>query len=332
MMHIQADNMDEIQRQALRHILEHGRRVQPRGSWVQEITGASFQLLNPCARLIYSPSRVYNITFAIGELLWYLRGSDQVDIVAFYNPRYKTFSDDGGKMHGAYGKRIFSPVLTGMIQWDAVLQLLRTDRDTRQAILHFHLPSDLIIVSRDIPCTCTMQFFIRENKLEAIVTMRSNDIVWGTPYDVFSFTMMQEIMAQQLGVGLGTYTHFVGSFHLYDRHVKLAQKILNEPAYSTHPMPEMPPDPWQSIQGLLEIEEHLRICGFDQASCEKQRPTHPYWSDFVHLLQGHAAWRANHEQYLAHVLAILPPQYATLLQQQIQQRQSRLVSTSSSSS
>ncbi len=328
MMHVQADNMDEIQRLVLQHIVEKGRRVQPRGSWVQEITGASFQLLHPCARLIYSPRRAYNITFAIGELLWYLRGSDQADIVSFYNPRYKTFSDDGSKMHGAYGKRIFSSDLTGMIQWDAILQLLRTDRDTRQAILHFHLPSDLIVVSRDVPCTCTMQFFIRDNKLESIVTMRSNDIVWGTPYDVFSFTMMQEIMARQLGIGLGTYTHFVGSFHLYDRHVKLAHKILNESSYNTYPMSEMPSQPWQSIRELLEIEEHLRICGLDKSAIEKQNTLHPYWRDFVHILQGHTAWRANDEQYLAHVLGILPPQYATLLQRQIQ-RQPRLVSGSS---
>ncbi|MBA2678456.1 MAG: thymidylate synthase [Ktedonobacteraceae bacterium] len=325
-MHIQADTMDEVQRLALHHIFERGRRVQPRGIWVSEITSASFQLLQPRARLIYSPSRVHNITFAIGELLWYLRGSDQADIVSFYNPRYTTFSDDGRTLHGAYGRRIFSSALTGIVQWDAVLHLLRTDRDTRQAVLHFHLPSDLVIVSRDIPCTCSMQFFIRENKLECLVMMRSNDIIWGTPYDVFSFTMMQEIMAKQLGIELGPYTHMVGSFHLYDRHIKLAQKILSESSYDTYPMPEMPPNPWQSIRELLEIEESLRVLGVDASDGARTCLTHPYWKDFAHLLHGHAAWRAKNEHHLAHMLALLPPQYATLLQRQIL-RQRRLLPT-----
>src|SRR5689334_21776996 len=113
-MYLQADSMDEVQRQLLQSIVKTGCRVKPRGQWAQEITGACFQLLEPRARLIYSPIRVYTITFALGELLWYLRGSNQAHIVSFYNPRYKTYSDDGNTLHGAYGKRLFSSDCTGI--------------------------------------------------------------------------------------------------------------------------------------------------------------------------------------------------------------------------
>jgi thymidylate synthase len=47
--------------------------------------------------------------------------------------------------------------------------------------------------------------------------MRSNDIWMGFPYDVFSFTAMQCLMAMELGLGIGTYTHIAGSLHLYER-------------------------------------------------------------------------------------------------------------------
>jgi thymidylate synthase len=318
-MSIQAETMDDIQRLILQQIFERGQRVQPRGTWVQEITGISFQLLQPRARLIYSPGRKYSLTFAVGELLWYLRGSDQTDIISFYNTRHRAFSDNETTLYGAYGTRLFSPTLTGVIQWDAILSLFRVDRDTRQAVLHLHLPSDLQAVSRDIPCTCSMQFLIRHNKLECMVVMRSNDIIWGTPYDVFSFTMLQEIMAKQLGIEAGTYTHVVGSLHLYDRHRVLAEQILEESTCTTFVMPAMPDHPWQGIYELLETEEQLRVSG-----SALTWPTHPYWMDFARILEGHVAWRKNNEQQLDHILHTLHPRYAKLLRQQAQRISSRV--------
>src|SRR5579883_1751465 len=313
MMHIQAEHMDEIQRRVLQHIVERGHRVQPRGTWLQEIPCASFQLLHPRARLIYSPSRKYSITFALGELLWYLRGSNNADIISFYNARHRAFSDDDITLHGAYGTRLFSPALTGVVQWDAVLSLLRADRDTRQAVLHLHLPSDLLALSRDIPCTCSIQFLLRRNMLECLVVMRSNDVIWGMPYDVFSFTMLQEIMAKQLGVEVGTYTHVIGSFHLYDRHKALAARILDETPALGPAMPELPEHPWQGIRELLETEEQLRLFG-----CAATWPTHPYWLELARIVEGHVAWRSKNELHLDRVLQTLCPQYATLLRQQVQ--------------
>lgn len=312
-MHIQADNMDAIQRIALCQILERGQRVQPQGNWVQEITCVSFQLQQPRARLIYSPGRRFSLTFALGEWLWYMRGSNQTDIIAFYNARHRVYSDTGTTLHGAYGTRLFTPVLTGLVQWDAVLSLLRADRDTRQAVLHFHLPTDLQAASRDTPCTCSMQFLLRHNRLECLVVMRSNDIIWGMPYDVFSFTMLQEVMARQLDVEPGTYTHVVGSLHLYDRHRAMAERIVSEAPSPVAAMPEMPDQPWQGIRELFGTEEQLRIFGRAVTW-----PGHPYWLDFAHILQGHVAYRRNDEQQLGQVLRGLHPRYATLLRQQTQ--------------
>lgn len=310
---IRAENMDEIQRVALRLLLEQGQRVQPRGNWVQEITCASFQLQNPRARLISSPARRFSLTFAVGELLWYLRGSNQTDIIAFYNGRHRCYSDDGTTLYGAYGPRLFAPQPGGITQWEAVLSLLRADRDTRQAVLHLHFPSDLQEVSRDIPCTCSLHFLIRQNRLECMVVMRSNDVIWGMPYDVFSFTMLQEIMARQLDIEVGTYTHVVGSFHLYDRHLTLAKRIVAESPSPLAAMPEMPEQPWHHIGQLLSTEEQFRLSG--QAITW---PTHPYWLEFAQILQAHGAYRHNNEQQFHQVMQTLHPRYATLLSQQFQ--------------
>ena len=57
--------------------------------------------------------------------------------------------------------------------------------------------------------------------------MRSNDVYLGLPHDVFSFTMIQEIVARLLGVEMGDYTHFAGSLHLYDEHADDAACLLD---------------------------------------------------------------------------------------------------------
>lgn len=76
----------------------------------------------------------------------------------------------------------------------------------------------------------SMQFLIREGKLNLIVCMRSNDIYLGFPYDIFNFSMFQEYIAGKLGVKLGEYIHVVGSLHYYKkmrRRLKLFFLFLN---------------------------------------------------------------------------------------------------------
>lgn len=299
--------MDEIQREVLQALLSRGQRVHPRDQWVTEITGLTLELENPRARLIYSPNRKFSLPFAVGELCWYLSGSNRLDIIKHYSQRYAQFSDDNETLHGAYGYRLFTDNLTGFVQWDTVIHKLRMDPDTRQAILHLHMPQDLTQQTRDVPCTCYLQFLIRQGRLDLIVCMRSNDIIWGTPYDVFSFTMLQEIMARQLNLEVGIYKHFAGSMHIYDRHLSMADRILSERHCPKHVMPPMPGDPWRNIAQLLAVEHHLRIDGSADIW-----PQQPYWGDLARILQGYLGEKRQ-EPHVASVFEGLPVCYRDLL-------------------
>ena len=57
--------------------------------------------------------------------------------------------------------------------------------------------------------------------------MRSNDIWMGVPYDMFSFCFLQVKMAMELGVEVGTYTHYAGSLHMYKRDYDVALKNMD---------------------------------------------------------------------------------------------------------
>ncbi len=90
---------------------------------------------------------------------------------------------------------------------------------------------------------------------------RSNDAFLGLSHDIFSFTMLQEIVARTLSVEVGTYKHAVGSLHLNDRNRRAARRYLEEGWQSTTIcMPPMPPgDPWNSIGKVLRAEREIRL-------------------------------------------------------------------------
>src|SRR5262249_22810628 len=137
---------------------------------------------------------------------------DDVEFVAAYIPRYRKEADDAGKVNGAYGPRLMSRY--GLNQIDAVTDLLRRKQGTRRAVIQIYDARDLQ-TDEEVPCTTTLQFFIRDDRLHLAASLRSNDAYRGLPHDVFCFTMLQEMMAQRLGLGLGEYFQQVGSFHLY---------------------------------------------------------------------------------------------------------------------
>ncbi len=281
MIQIEADSMDKIQEEIIRELLKKGNRVKPRGQWIYEVNGLTFKLDNPRARLIYNPERKYSLTFALGEFLWYLRGTNELDIMQYYNKRYVQFSDDTKTLYGAYGSRIFgSNLVNGMSQWEMVFNKLKEDPDTRQAIICIYAANDISAKTLDVPCTCYIQYFIRKNKLNCIVNMRSNDIIWGTAYDVFSFTMLQELLANMLHIEMGWYIHFAGSMHIYDRHLKMAEKILVNQDYQSFAMPKMPQNTAKSLKEVLVAEERIRLKGHSTDNLNIE-----YWRDILKVLK-----------------------------------------------
>jgi thymidylate synthase len=310
MIAIHGENMDSIFRSILKKIIEQGRISRPRNMAIRELNAFGFQLENPRARLIYDETRKMNLMFALGELLWYIRGSNKSKEIEYYNKKYSNYSDDGNTLNGAYGRRIFSEELFDFSQWNACLNLLLKDPDTRQAVITIHNPIDLNSNSKDIPCTCYIQFLLRNNRLECIVNMRSNDIIWGTCYDVFSFTMMQELMANQLGIDIGPYNHFVGSMHLYDYHFDLAKQILSKNESISYSMPPMPNSPLEELKILLLYEEYIR-----KNNLESKNKLSDYWGNLRDVLYIHNKKKTGSISLAREKMNELPIYYKSLVSQ-----------------
>jgi len=232
---VSGDSLTNVWRQALRRVYWHGTDVAPRGQRTKEILAAQLTLTDPVARIPLIPFRRWSLAYAAGELAWYLCGSDNLEYIKYYAPSYGQFSDDGAHLYGAYGPRIFGPCVEdrdelGQSQqtspWLKCQRLLRNDPDTRQAVIPIYAPTDVGAKTKDYPCTLALQFLLRDGHLNLITTMRSNDLWLGTLYDIFCFTALQELMAQQLGAYVGEYVHQVGSLHLYERNWSATERIL----------------------------------------------------------------------------------------------------------
>jgi thymidylate synthase len=274
--------LDDVLRYALQSIQKHGDLVTASKGSTTEIRGVVLELTNPRARLSRTESRGKPFS-CVGELCWYLARTNRTDFVAHYIREYRKF-DEKGKIFGGYGPRLFKR-WKGVRQFDNLINILKKRPTTRQAVLQLFDSRDLAKPHKDIPCTCTLQFLVREDKLHLIVYMRSNDVIKGLPHDIFCFTMLQEIAARTLEVELGTYKHCVGSLHLYDVDQEKAKRFLGEGWQSTKStMPPMPlGDPRSSIALLLKAELAIRTeIDLDQKMLDKMSP---YWADLVRLLQ-----------------------------------------------
>lgn len=183
-----------------------------------EIINANLMLTDPTRNTMCNCLRKMPIRYAIGELLWYNSRNKTTKAIAPFSRFWETISDDKKTVNSNYGYCIRDKF--GFDQWEMVKQLLKTNHNTRHAVIHIKEARNLVTnPTKDVNCTVALQFFIRKGKLHLITTMRSNDIWLGLPYDLFNFTCMQIQMAMELNIPVGNYYHNAGSLHLYRRDV-----------------------------------------------------------------------------------------------------------------
>ena len=242
-----ADSASELFIQACHAVLAAGQPAMPRGLPTIEVLGASLTLTNPRRRLVdVPPARVINPAFAAAETVWILAGSDDPWIY-LYNERLADYADDG-RLMGAYGPRLRR--WHGRVdQLAQVRRQLAEDPGTRRAVIQLFDPEADSGEYKDVPCTLGYRFFLRDGLLHMHTTMRSQDLWLGFCYDIFTATIVQELLASWIGAGLGSYWLCVDSLHLYDHDLPKAQQLPQV----TVPGPLMVPlvVPWENFDELL---------------------------------------------------------------------------------
>lgn len=297
----QFSGMPEAYSSILRQLSERGHYISPRGMLTKEIVGFNFTLRNPRYNVVTQAGRKVSLPFMAAEFLWMITGSNDVRLIAPYNKNIVPFSDDGLFFRGAYGPKLID-------QLPYIVETLTADPVSRQAVLT--LWRERPGPSKDIPCTCLMQFFIRDGMLDMVVYMRSNDAWLGLPYDVFNFTMIQKYVADLLSVDIGWYHHHVGSLHLYEQHWEKAKLVMEEqleqPVVQHDSLAApLPPEAWTVFTGISLLGQKQGITPKDVAEWLDLGGTAKYaeWHELLSL----CAYRFHADPRL------LPKQYQDLV-------------------
>lgn len=282
-MEIEEKSFDDVLIKLYKKLLENGNQNRSTRGKNVEVLGVTLRIEHPRNRLSRSENRGKPFS-AIGELLWYLSGSDKLEFIYPYIRSYEKDAEEG-VLPGAYGPRLFGNDALGINQVTNIVDILTRKPGSRRAVIQLFDAKDIDSEHKEIPCTTTLQFHIREGVMHMSTTMRSNDAYFGLPHDVFCFTMLQEMLACRLGVGLGSYIHHVGSMHIYERHLEDADNYVREGYQKPNEMPIMPSgNPFDIIEELLHAEWLARKGVNFQAS---ELLDDDYWCDIVRMVQAY---------------------------------------------
>lgn len=216
----------------LSQIMNNGKTSSPRGVYTTELEDQQFfcDMSNP---VITSKKRKLGYRFAVREPWWILSGSNRLSDIADFG-RMAQFSDDQLFMRGAYG-----PKVVDQLPW--VAETLINDQDSRQAVLTIwrERPSP----SKDIPCTVSLQFRLRDGRINCTANMRSSDAWLGLPYDIIFFSLCSAYLVTIMRnssparifdyVSLGRLCVNAGSSHIYGKNIPQAREVVLEENGST---------------------------------------------------------------------------------------------------
>jgi|TARA_R100000479_G_scaffold155594_1_gene91806 thymidylate synthase len=176
-----------------------------------------FYIEKPMSNLIEDWERCWKWDYAEAEWQWYLSGNSNIsklgELYGKIPEIWKRMADKYGNVNSNYGW-----------QWkrddqlDNVIAMLKTNPKTRQAAISIYDAKEINrgYYQYDTPCTYAVQFTILNGYLNICVTMRSNDLWYGFCNDQYCFSKLQELVATEVGLPIGTYYHFAHNLHLYN--------------------------------------------------------------------------------------------------------------------
>lgn len=217
----------------LKRVYETGEDQEPRGMKTKEIEGSGYGPI-PMPAYIDLVDRKVNAKFMHREAAWIISGNNRLAFLTEVLKSYANYSDNGVTLEGAYGPKVID-------QLNYVVDSIQADNSTRQAVINIWRERPR--PSKDIPCTLSMQFLMRKrkdgtNRLDMITTMRSNDIVLGYTFDVYTFSMVANsvrLLLKERGIDIpldedGSYGNLYvnpGSLHVYERHYGNVEDWVN---------------------------------------------------------------------------------------------------------
>lgn len=182
----------------------------------------------------FPPIRLFNFKYLAAEYAFYFSGDLSINFISKYAKMWSSLTDSNGKINSNYGYHIFH---TGQFRW--VIDSLKNDKYSRQAIININQQYHKVKGTKDFPCAIYQIFWIREDQLFSKVVIRSNDIFYGTTYDMPWFGLIHQLVWRELlqtypDLQLGLMYYHADNIHFYERHEKLVIDIITQAKSRTY--------------------------------------------------------------------------------------------------
>lgn len=198
----------------------------------------------------------------IYELLWFLRGDTNVRYLQEHGVRiWNEWADENGELGPVYGHqwRSWPDYKGGTIdQIKNVVDMIKHNPDSRRMMVTAWNPAEVDDMALP-PCHCLFQFYVADGRLSLQLYQRSADSFLGVPFNIASYALLLQMIAQVTGLEAGEFIHTTGDTHLYLNHLEQAKiQLTREPR--TLPKMKINPD----VKDIFDFKyEDFELIGYD---------------------------------------------------------------------
>ena len=198
----------------------------------------------------------------IHELLWFLRGDTNIQYLHDNKVTiWDEWADENGDLGPVYGHqwRSWPDYEGGTIDQIAnVVEMIKHSPDSRRMMVSAWNVAEVDRMALP-PCHCLFQFYVADGRLSLQLYQRSADTFLGVPFNIASYALLLQMMAQVTGLEAGDFVHTTGDTHLYLNHIEQAQlQLTREP----RPLPRMRLNP--DVKDLFSFHyEDFQLEGYD---------------------------------------------------------------------
>ena len=198
----------------------------------------------------------------IYELLWFLRGDTNIKYLKEHGVSiWDEWADENGELGPVYGHqwRLWPDENGGTIdQIENVVNQIKNNPDSRRMIVSAWNVAEVERMALP-PCHTMFQFYVANGRLSLQLYQRSADTFLGVPFNIASYALLLQMMAQVTGLKAGDFIHTTGDTHLYLNHIEQARLQLTR---TPRPLPRMVINP--DVKDIFDFRyEDFQIEGYD---------------------------------------------------------------------
>ncbi len=208
----------------------------------------------------------------IHELLWFIKGDTNTAYLTENGVRiWNEWADENGDLGPVYGHQWRNWNSENIDQLKQVIETLKTNPNSRRMLVSAWNPSVLPDTSKSFsenvangkaalpPCHAFFQFYVADGKLSCQLYQRSADIFLGVPFNIASYALLTEMMAQVCGFEAGEFIHTLGDAHIYTNHFDQVELQLSR---DPKPLPTLKLNP--NISDLFDFKyEDIEVLNYD---------------------------------------------------------------------